>query len=292
MAFRLKRRSGMAKQLQRIVRAELSASLAALGGAEADEEAIHEARKGVKKVRAVLRLLRAPLGSHYAEENAHLRAVRHTLAPIRDADVALDTLRGLHARYRVALPASVVRAAERALRDRKRTVDARTAPIVEHARSVLTHSTTSAPKSVRRAATFKTTRTGAVHGYRRAQESMQSLTVDSTATAFHQWRKRVKNHFYHVQLFERLHRGARRRAKTLGRLEAWLGEEHDLALLRSTLIDGDDHFGSSRTRTLLLGFIVRRQAALRQQTLALGRRTFAQHPDEFESAVTRWWRQR
>lgn len=290
MAFRFKRRSGMAKQLEHIVRAELDASLAALSGAVVDEEAIHGARKGVKKARAVLRLLRAPLGSGFVKENAQLRGVGHSLSSIRDAAVALETLRALGGRYRVALPAPVVRTAARVLGDRKQTMDDRAGPIVEHARRVLVRSTTSAPASVRDAATFRTARRGAVHGYHSAQNSMESLAVDSTAIAFHEWRKKVKTHFYQVQLFERLHQGARRRAKTLGRLETWLGEEHDLALLRETVISGDDEFGGARSRALLLGCIVRRQTALRKQALALGRRTFAQRPRAFESAVTSWWR--
>ena len=62
MAFRLSRRHSIPVQLGRIARREIDAALDELDRRALDRRAIHEARKSVKKVRAVLRLLRDALG--------------------------------------------------------------------------------------------------------------------------------------------------------------------------------------------------------------------------------------
>ena len=65
-----------------------------LGGAveSSPEEAVHSARKDMKKLRALLRLVRGELGaSVYRRENARFREAAATLAGLRDADVMLVT---------------------------------------------------------------------------------------------------------------------------------------------------------------------------------------------------------
>jgi CHAD domain-containing protein len=290
MAFRLKRRGGMPTQLRRIVRGELRKALDALDEDAPGEDAVHEARKCVKKARAVLRLLRAPLGSRYAAENDRLRGVARALASLRDADATLDTLRALHARYPGVVSATTVRAVGRGLQRRKRRVKATIDPVVKRAHAALVRSCRSAPPRLRQVAGFRATRAGAVEGYREAHDACRALALDSDATAFHEWRKRIKDHWYHVRLFAGLPDGPRSRVRSLERLEGWLGEDHDLATLRSIVLEGDDRYGDARTRTLVLGAIVKSQASLRRRALALGHRAFSQSPREFRVLVTRWWR--
>src|SRR3712207_5368852 len=64
------------------------------------EEAVHEARKDMKKLRALLRLLRGELGDRVrARENAAFRDTARHLSGVRDADVMLATLGALEERY-------------------------------------------------------------------------------------------------------------------------------------------------------------------------------------------------
>jgi CHAD domain-containing protein len=290
MAFNLKRRGEMAKQLKRLVRAELRTALESVSHHEPDEAAIHEARKSVKKVRAILRLLRAPLGRTFAKENARLRSVSSALSTQRDADVTLETLGALHGRYPLTVRSSVVRSVGRGLESRQQQVKVRAGPMIHRELKDLSRSSLDVPERVRKAASFKAVREGAARGYARAQALSRTLAVEAEATAFHEWRKRVKSHWYHVRLFEKLHRGAWSRAHTLARLEGLLGDDHDLAMLHAILLDGDDRYGSARSRTIVIGAIARRQAALRRRALALGHRTFARTPRQFAESVTIWWR--
>ena len=120
---------------------------------------------------------------------------------------------------------------------------------------------------------------------------MPGFGVDDAAPAFHQWRKRIKALWYQLRLFEELHRGASARVLTLKRLERWLGEDHDLALLHAIVRDGGAQLsGDARTPTLVLGSVVRSQGSLRARALKVGRRVFAGGAKDFERAVDEWWR--
>src|SRR5919205_78895 len=56
-------------------------------------QAVHEARKDMKKLRALLRLVRGELGGKtFARENACFRDATRELAGARDSDVMLETL--------------------------------------------------------------------------------------------------------------------------------------------------------------------------------------------------------
>src|SRR6266550_2332139 len=63
MAYRLRRKKSPAIELSRVVTREFQKALEEIGNQRAGRtEAVHEARKHVKKIRAVLRLLQKKLG--------------------------------------------------------------------------------------------------------------------------------------------------------------------------------------------------------------------------------------
>ena len=63
------------------------------------DEAVHEARKSVKKARAVLSLVHHPLDGAYSKEVRRLRKAGRNRSLERDADVLVETFDRLRARY-------------------------------------------------------------------------------------------------------------------------------------------------------------------------------------------------
>src|SRR6187455_670727 len=64
------------------------------------DEAIHDARKALKKARTALRLLQDGMSkTTYQLENTHLRDSGRFLAPFRDAKSLIDAFDSLHDRY-------------------------------------------------------------------------------------------------------------------------------------------------------------------------------------------------
>ena len=100
-------------------------ALADRGSGGSPERGVHEARKALKRLRALMRLLEDELGAGaYARESAVLRDAGARLATARDAEVMLRTLERLIERNpkRLAKRRGVQRAArEAADRARRRS---------------------------------------------------------------------------------------------------------------------------------------------------------------------------
>jgi len=292
MAFRLKGDRSADAGLCRLVRKELDRAIARLRADQPDKTAIHDARTSVKKIRAILRLLREELGSTYRTENDRLQSVAQSLSPVRDVDATNETLERLRGHYASVLTPATVARTVRTLRHRTRRVKAKAATPLARARKDLAESSESLRDALRRTGGFTAMRTGAVEGYRRARRAMAGIGPDTEAARFHRWRRRVKDHWYQVRLFEGLHTGARARARALERLGDFLGDAHDLTVLRATLLEAPERFGDARTIAITLGCIVKYQVLLRERALKLGHRLFRGKPGEIERSINAWWHER
>ena len=95
MRYCFKRRERVAKGVERIARDQLDRALKELRGKSSDA-AIHRARKRLKTVRAVLRLVRPELTTGVFErENTAFRDIGRRLSVVRDADALLETIEDL-----------------------------------------------------------------------------------------------------------------------------------------------------------------------------------------------------
>ena len=94
MAPRLRRSESGVAGVQCMLRRETKRAVRAMGCGHAPRgEAIHDARKRLKKARAALRLARAALSKdEYRWENDTLRDAARPLSEVRDAQALIDTL--------------------------------------------------------------------------------------------------------------------------------------------------------------------------------------------------------
>jgi CHAD domain-containing protein len=289
MAFRLKRRRSIGSQLAHIVASESRKATEEVTTDSPAEESVHEARKHVKKIRAVLRLLRSELGDDYTSLNKCSRSAAHQISEIRDADALLETITSLRQRYRAVIRVGF-RPAMATLKMRRREAYARLAARhLSDARQMLERSRRALRSSVRRAATGRSVRDGIAGGYRRARREMAQAAATTDDARLHTWRRRVKDHWYQMRLIEGLHRSAHARVRALGGLEDWLGEHHNLAVLRGMILEQPRRFGDARSVDVVLGCIDKRQATLRQRAIRRGHSLFSAKPSSFRKQITRWW---
>ena len=119
---------------------------------------------------------------------------------------------------------------------------------------------------------------------------MRSAYEAPDAEHFHDWRKRVKDHRYHLELLQDLWPKPlgswRKEVKALGSM---LGDEHDLAVLQATLRATDGSFGEDSARALL-DLARRRQAELRAGMRPLGARLFAERQKPLARRYQAYWR--
>jgi CHAD domain-containing protein len=253
-------------------------------------ELVHEARKAIKRMRALARLLRDELGEReFKRANRSLRSAGRRLAGARDADVRLATLRGLVEHHPKALAREGIRGLERQLEaDREQVVEpSDREQVLEDIAAMrrqlagwnlIDHDFAAVSPGLRRI--YR-------EGRHRAARVMRGHNSDPQD--MHDWRKRVKSLYYALDMLGGKQaegaRGATRRADRLGEL---LGEEHDLWMLRTYVERHPEAFGDDKVaRKKLLKRIARRRKRLRGRAIRLGARLYKRKAAGFTRHIGR-----
>ena len=100
-AFKLKKKESSSRRYPACrPRADRARLAAAARRGRRSGEAVHEARKDLKKLRSALKLVRPVLGEKaYRRENERFRDVARELSDVRDAQVRAETVEGLAQRF-------------------------------------------------------------------------------------------------------------------------------------------------------------------------------------------------
>jgi hypothetical protein len=132
---------------------------------------------------------------------------------------------------------------------------------------------------------------GMESAYRRGREAMAGARRHSRPEFCHEWRKRVKDHWYHLRLLEhRWDPATAAREKSLKHLETWLGEHHNLEVLSMRLAAGPVGKRMPEEAKLCRGLIEELQRELRHKALALGERLYGESPGLYMKRVAQLWR--
>jgi CHAD domain-containing protein len=278
MAYRLPKDEPVSAGLKRVVTKQLESAAKQLADAGPTDDVIHEARKSIKKVRAVLQLFRRELGSR--RDRKRLRRASRLLSPLRDADAMLAAAKALGDRRRGTLNAGTGAAISDVLNRHK--VRLCRAAERDHAGRRAAKALTQIRRSAKgwswKKVDIPVLAAAVRRSYRKARRAMETARDGGSATDFHEWRKRVKTLWYALRLLEE--RVPRRQlVADLDHVETWLGEDHNLLTFRTHVL-GSRRVGKSahaeiKTRS------GSRQAALRRRALALGTRLFDPTPRAF-----------
>lgn len=290
MGYRLSLADDVATAVRAVARTQLAGAADAVERAARDgpdrAAAVHEARRRLKKARALLRLVRGPLGDAYAREDGALRAVAAALADARDADAQRAAVAGLAARYAGRLPTADFAAAATAVgADR---------PAAALDGAALTAALRDAAGRVDRwpleGAAWADVRAGAARAYARGRRALDAVRADpDDVAAWHAWRKRVKDLWYHHRLLrDALPPVMAGYAAALHELSELLGDDHDLALLRARLTRGSAPPAGAGDDAALLALVDARRAGLRGAALRLGGRLYGERPKAFRRRIGSW----
>jgi len=131
---------------------------------------------------------------------------------------------------------------------------------------------------------------GLVKTYRRGRKALRAAYEAPGTESFHEWRKRVKYHWYHVRLLQDVWSEMMEvREEAAHDLSDLLGDDHDLAVLRETLLAEPEAFGSERDVQAFIGLIDRRRAELQAAARPLGERVFAEKPKRLAARLGSYW---
>lgn len=290
----------LAEGIDRVVAEQFDVALAITTAApEHQAAAVHSTRKALKRLRAMLRLVRDTISLDcYHTDNQVLKLVAAELGTVRDAWVMADVLDRLLPHDPRSQP-SVAALIER-LQDRYRSEslallenDAQMKSIVEqleHVRerskrwSILAGETdTPLPHE------FSSIAPGLQRVYKRGRRGMRIVANSPTDTLLHVWRKRAKYLRHQVEALNILDPITLERYELeLEQLTDLLGDDHDLAVLLArfnndpALIEGID-------LEPVLAAIGKSRHDLQCRSIDLGREFFEDPSTDFVAYVESIW---
>ena len=296
-SFRLQADESLAEGLRRVTLDQLQYARRALEQLLVDA-GVHEARKSIKRVRAVLRLTRSYVGDGvYGPDNASLRDMGRTLGPARDAAVLLQTFDALIAQDASEPGTGVLEGFRHHLADRKRTLEnAINETVKREVLGFLDHFSTrvadwaSDPNRPSIPDDFEAIANGFRRIYRQGRKRMTDAQANPSTSAFHLWRKRVRYLSYQVHLIsESSAYLAEELAPDLAELAVGLGTEHDLAVLSEMAGEQPDLIEDETSRRELLKLLEQHRLDLQAAMGPIGRRIYQEAPQQFVDSLGVGW---
>jgi len=267
--------------------------------------AVHESRKSLKRVRALLRLIKSELPDRIFDfENSNLRGTARLIAQIRATQGILDAAESICALYGDLLAEDTFLDLVQRLQRRRDLTElnaledpnlvGRVVRGLERAYN--RYAAWPTDPEAREAYglgirdSYEAVEPGLTTTYRQGRHNMVRAYRDSGAGDFHEWRKRVKDLRHQMEflapLWPEVVVGT---AMTLERLGDVLGEDHDLAELVALLRERPDLCPNPRERSLFRALAHQRRSELQAAAEILGRRVYAERPNALSHRYGEYW---
>lgn len=267
--------------------------------------AVHESRKSIKRVRALLRMVRGELPDHiYDFENKSLRDTARLVAKLRSAQGVLNAATSVRDLYGDFLAEGTFTVLLERLTRRRDLLELETVEDRNLAGRVVRslerayHRYGSWPTDPEAREvyglgirdSFDAVRPGLSSTYTHGRQTMVKAYERSASDDFHEWRKKVKDMRHQMEflapLWPEVLVGT---AVTLGRLGDILGEDHDIAELEDLLVERPDLCPERRERSLFHALARQRRNELQVAAEILGRRVYAEKPDSLTHRFGEYW---
>lgn len=294
MSYQFLQSESVEEGVRRIVCEEIDSALEEINDKSLDRhEVVHSVRKTCKKVRGILRLARGAMPQQYQLENQCFRDAARMLSAIRDAHVLTNTAATFLEQFPDQLAPETRQQLLMLLDARKERVlqsmdmEARLDEFrcrVENARKRANDWEIPLDR-------FDALEPGLRKTYSRGYRSMILAYEGSGKDEhFHEWRKRVKYHWYHMRVLNNVWPSVFTVIEQhLDELGDVLGLEHDLFVLAEVLSEELELSENLRQKDHILDLIQQRRKVLQQQARKLGHFLFAERPNAIAKRYRRYW---
>jgi CHAD domain-containing protein len=261
------------------------------------DEAVHESRKCFKKLRGLLRLVRAEIGEPiYQRENKCFRDAGRLLSDLRDSAVRIQTLDDLLEAFEDTSAGGEVEAIE-AMRETLVIFYQATYQRVVVEEKSLARAARMAREARDRVGdwpvedeSFSAVAGGLQKIYRRGRNRHGDASEDPTTEAFHEWRKRVKYLWYSVRILCPIWPEPMTvLADEIHDLSDFLGDDHDFASLLALVEEQPSLLSSDAARDALFSLINQSRADLQRRSFQMGERIYAESPEDFVGRLEGYW---
>lgn len=290
--FRLDPGRDPVEEVRRVARGRADSAVSGLRASDSATRAtaVHTARKDMKKMRAVLRLIRGGMGKkNYRVENERFRDAAGKLSDARDAEVLIGTLESLLDRYPEDGPP--LEAFREELDQRRREAaghggeDAVERHVTEAADEIAAGREAVSRWKLKTSG-WELFEPGLRRSYRDGRRALVEVEHEPSSEAMHEFRKRVKDHWYGMRLLrDAWPAGLEGVADQAGLLSDLLGDYNDLSVLLAEVEarQGDEDLSALGT------VATERQAELLAEALPIGRRLYVEQPSAFTARIGAYW---
>ncbi len=254
-------------------------------------EHIHHVRTTIKRLRALLRLIRPAVGElFFNQENARLRKAGRRLAVAREAEVARETLKTLPV---AGEPEKKAVAAALAGLESKTQPGTDIGEALREVKADLEQTKRNLQRLQLVNDEWKVVEAGLQDVYRQSRKRMNAALQDGGDEAFHKWRIRVKNLFYELELLEPVWpKRMDKMTSRLAKLQDKIGLDHDIAVLKALLRKTPETFGGIEAVERVIRRLDGESRKLRHAAEPLGEKIFAEKPRRFVRKLSRRWSDR
>lgn len=288
MSYEFKSDEPVADGVRRIVREEVSSAAEKVKATKVDERdlAIHEIRKGVKRVRGLLKLMRPVLGDAYEQEATAWRDIGKRLSALRDAGAMM----GAFDELRASCPPRLYTPIRRRLSENKREKAQDATEILAKVAAGLKRAEARLKSWRLEEEGFHAIGPGLKRTYRGGLRALHKAQQDPSPENLHDLRKRSKEHLFQVRLLQGLWDSKlKRHEKLVGRLEEMLGSRQNLTVLKTKILENPEGLGKPEDVEKFLKVVDEMEKDLTDRALKLAARVYDDRSGTWEKRVKQLW---
>ncbi len=256
-------------------------------------KAIHETRKSIKRIRAVLRMIRDEIGySSYFRENVFYRDLSRNLSEIRNFEVLSGSIQTLQKDLSNTIPPEVFVSLEEELDRQKREVTGG----LDKLNQLLKKTASEIDSGRERINDFPIRHDdfGALEGglsrvYRQGRRYLRNARKNPSPTRLHDLRKRMKYFWYQVDILQPIFPGPMKAyASTLEMISENLGVYHDLQVLQEFLA-GSEIIQDARVNEALQEACIAKKSMLLQNIWPMAGMAYSEKPQSMVNRLASYW---
>lgn len=295
MSIQLEYQEDFSSGVKRLMIEECQTALNSIEEADQEEEkheAVHEARKSFKKIRACLRLIRDEI-EYYSSENKWFRDRGREISDIRDATANIEALDELKQQYDSDLYKNSFNDLRKSLLARRREMADQvlhTEKRLKKIHDTIVEKIKEIPGWPLDIQSFEDIRPSIKRTYARGLKGLHDSQENGDIEDFHEWRKRVKYLRYQIDILNRLWPGVFETLEDelhdITDLTGFLHDMHNLQLSAQKLADP---FSNEEERILFYALTDKQQKHLKKHALLKGRKFYTDSPKKFCDRFDVYW---
>ena len=298
MSYRIRPDRPLDDEVQRVAAHQLGKAMAVLADRpQGLHEAVHAARKNIKRVRGLYRLIAPRAREFQQQENGRLRDMARTLSGVRDATALIEVSHYLQTTATSEDELHALARVTDVLTSRRDRLSEAETDLEDKARAAI--ATCGEAIEALKDASFESGRRDTARLFQKSwrknsDKAMQALSECQAEAAhvesFHDLRKRSQDCWMHHMLLRDIWPAAMHAKQLEAKaLVDVLGRYLDLSIL-SDVADREPHlFNGSDDRARLLEAIISRQQTAREEALNRARWVFADKPEREARTIKRLW---